>query len=153
MSEVERITDLLTRAFEGGAFHGPAVKEILEGITAEQAKRRPILEAHTIWELVDHIAGWQEEVTHRLKGRAATLLPAEQNFPIHQDESENAWKQSLERLEESYRRLGAIIREFPESRLGEMVPGRKYTFYALMHGIVQHDLYHAGQIALLKKAG
>lgn len=153
MSEIERITDLLTRAFEGGAFHGPAVREILEGITAQQAMRRPISEAHTIWELVDHIAGWQEEVTHRLKGRPATILPPEQNFPAHTDESEKAWKQSLQGMEETYQRLSATIREFPESRLGETVPGRKYTFYALMHGIVQHDLYHAGQIALLKKAG
>lgn len=153
MSETERIADLLTRAFEGDAFHGPAIREILEGITAQQAKRRPISNAHTIWELVDHIAGWQEEITHRLKGRPASVLPPEQNFPVHTDESEKAWKQSIDRLEESYRRLAATIKEFPESRLGEVVNGRKYTFYVLMHGIVQHDLYHAGQIALLKKAG
>lgn len=153
MNEIERISDQLTRVFEGDAFHGPAIREILEGITAQQAKRRPIPNAHTIWELVDHIAGWQEEVTHRLKGRAATVLPPEQNFPAHTEGSEKAWKQSIDRLEESYRRLGATIREFPESRLGDVVSGRKYTFYGLMHGIVQHDLYHAGQIALLKKAG
>jgi uncharacterized damage-inducible protein DinB len=153
MSEIPRITDLLRRAFEGEAFHGPALKEILQDVKAEQAARRPIKQAHTIWEIVEHIAGWQAEVGNRLKGQAPRVLPPEENFPALKDAGEAAWKKTLQKLDESYRELSATMLQFPESRLGEMVPGRKYNFYALLHGIVQHDLYHAGQISLLKKAG
>jgi uncharacterized damage-inducible protein DinB len=153
MSEIPRIADLLRRAFEGEAFHGPGLNEILQDIRAEQAARRPIKQAHNIWEIVEHIAGWQAEVGNRLKGHATRVLPPEENFPALKDASEAAWKKTLQKLDESYRELSATMLQFPESRLGEIVPGRKYSFYALLHGIVQHDLYHAGQISLLKKAG
>jgi uncharacterized damage-inducible protein DinB len=152
LGELPRITDQLRRAFEGGAFHGPAVMEILRDVTAEQANRRPIPQAHTIWEITQHIAGWQTEIKNRLGGQHARTLPPEQNFPQRRDASEAAWRKTLEELEASYRDLSVAMAKFPESRLGDVVPGRDYNFYVLLHGIVQHDLYHAGQIALLKKS-
>jgi uncharacterized damage-inducible protein DinB len=152
MNEVQRIIDQLQRAYEGPAFHGDAVKEILTDVTAEQANRCPIKQAHSIWELVGHIAGWHSEIGNRLRGQTARLLPPEENFPKTKDPSEAAWKKTLERLDKSYQELKATMQEFPESRLTDTVPGRKFDFYVLMHGIVQHTLYHAGQIAILKKA-
>jgi uncharacterized damage-inducible protein DinB len=152
MSEVQRIVDQLRRAHEGPAFHGDSVKEILEDVTAEQANRRPIKQAHTIWELVGHIAGWHGEIGNRLKGQTAKLLPPEENFPKAKDTSDAAWKKTLEKLDKSYHELSATMSQFPESRLGDKVPGRHFNFYVLMHGIVQHTLYHAGQIAILKKS-
>lgn len=152
MSEVQRIVDQLRRAYEGPAFHGDAVKEILKDVTAEQANRRPVKQGHTIWELAGHIAGWHGEIGNRLKGQTAKLLPPEENFPPVKDPSQAAWKKTLGKLDDSYRELSAIMAKFPESRLGDKVPGRDFNFYVLMHGIVQHTLYHAGQIALLKKA-
>lgn len=153
MTEVQRMVDQLRRAFEGPAFHGDAVKEMLKDVTAEQAKLRPIKQAHSIWELVGHIAGWHGEISHRLTGQTAKLLPPEENFPQTKDASQAAWKKILVKLDESYRELSATMAQFPESRLSDKVPGRDYNFYVLMHGIVQHTLYHAGQIAILKKAG
>jgi hypothetical protein len=152
MSEVQRIVDQLRRSYEGEAFHGDSVKEILEGVTAGHANRRPIKQGHTIWELTGHIAGWHGEIGNRLKGQTAKLLPPEENFPKAKDPSDAAWKKTLEKLERSYRELSAIMAQFPESRLSDIVPGRDYSFYVLMHGIVQHTLYHAGQIAILKKS-
>jgi len=153
MSELERIADQLRRAVEGEAFHGPALKEILQDVTAKQAMQRPLGQAHTIWEITQHIAGWQGEITNRLKGQTAKTLPPEENFPASKNANEATWRTTLEQLERSYQELAAAIRQFPESRLDDIVPGRDYKFYVLLHGIVQHDLYHAGQIALLKKAG
>jgi len=152
MSEVQRIVDQLQRAYEGPAFHGDAVKEILEDLTAEQASRRPLKQAHSIWELTGHIAGWHGEIGNRLKGQTAKLLPPEENFPQAKDPSDAAWKKTLEKLDKSYQELKAIMQKFPEARLADKVPGRDYNFYVLMHGIVQHTLYHAGQIAILKKS-
>jgi uncharacterized damage-inducible protein DinB len=153
MSEVQRIVDQLRRAYESGAFHGDAVKEILQDVAPEQANRHPIKQAHSIWQLVHHIAGWHVEISNRLKGQTARLLPPEENFPDVKDASQAAWKKTLVKLDESYRELSATMAQFPESRLTDIVPGRKFNFYVLMHGIVQHTLYHAGQIAILKKAG
>jgi hypothetical protein len=96
MSEVQRVVDQLRRAFEGDAFHGESVNEILRRVTAVQANRRPIKQAHSIWELVHHIAGWNGEISNRLKGQAARLLPPEQNFPDQKDTSEAAWKKTLQ---------------------------------------------------------
>jgi uncharacterized damage-inducible protein DinB len=152
MSEVQRVVDQLRRAFEGDAFHGESINEILRRVTAVQANRRPIKQAHSIWELVHHIAGWNGEISNRLKGQAARLLPPEQNFPDQKDTSEAAWKKTLQKLEQSYQELSTTMQQFPESRLTDTVPGRKFNFYVLIHGIVQHTIYHAGQIAILKKS-
>jgi len=90
MSELQRIADQLRRAMEGGAFHGPAIKEILQDVKARQASQRPIGQAHTIWEITQHIAGWQGEITNRLKGQTAKTLPPEENFPASKNPDEAA---------------------------------------------------------------
>ncbi|MCI0350533.1 MAG: DinB family protein, partial [Acidobacteriales bacterium] len=128
MTEISRIQDLLRRVFEGEAFHGPSINQILQDVSAEQAKRRPIPQGHTIWEITEHIAGWQHEVSNRLKGQVAKILPPEENFPALKDANQAAWKQTLRKLQESYRELSTAISQFPESRFEETVPGRKYTF-------------------------
>ena len=127
--------------------------EILEGVTAAQAASRPIARAHTIWELVLHIAGWDGAVLRRMGGAAVTLSDAE-NFPVVTDASEAAWREALAEVRRVHEKLVEAVATFPDSRLAEMVPGKKgahYTFYYMLHGVAQHELYHAGQIALLKK--
>jgi uncharacterized damage-inducible protein DinB len=152
-SEAARIADQLRRAFDGGAWHGDSVFEILEGVTAAQAAARPIARAHTIWELVLHIAAWDDAVLRRLTGVAVTLSDA-QNFPSIPDASETAWRKALAQVQRVHEELVEAVAVFPDSRLDEIVPGKKgahYTFYYMLQGVVQHELYHAGQIALLKK--
>ncbi len=154
MSEASRIADQLRRAFDGDAWHGDSVLEILNGVTAAQAAARPITHAHSIWELVLHIAAWDGVVLRRLGGAAVELADAE-NFPPVKDTSEAAWRKALAGVRRVHEELVSAVSVLPDSRLGEMVPGKQgahYTFYYMLHGVVQHELYHAGQIALLKKA-
>jgi len=153
MSETARIADQLRRAFRGEAWHGDSLFEILEGVTAAQAAARPIKHAHTIWELVLHIAAWDGAVRRHIGGEAVALSE-EQNFPPVMDTSEIAWRKTLERVRQIHEELLAAVSALADSRLGEQVPGKEgehYTFYYMLHGVVQHELYHAGQIALLKK--
>jgi uncharacterized damage-inducible protein DinB len=155
MSETARIADQLRRAFRGEAWHGDSLFEILDGVTAAQAAAHPIKHAHSIWELVLHIAAWDGAVRHRLSGEAIAL-EGEQNFPLVKDTSEMAWRKALDHVRHVHDELVAAVAAFPDERLSEKVPGKThepdwYNFYYMLHGLAQHELYHAGQIALLKK--
>jgi uncharacterized damage-inducible protein DinB len=153
MRETARIADQLRRAFSGDAWHGDSLMEILDGVTAAQAAARAIPHAHTIWELVLHIAAWDGAVRRRLGGEAVDLSD-EQNFPPVLDTSESAWRKTLEHVRQVHGELIQAVSESPDTRLAEQVPGKQgahYNFYYMLHGVVQHELYHAGQIALLKK--
>ena len=152
MTETHRINSQLKRAQEGEAWHGPSLRELLEGVTAEQAAARPIPNAHCIWELVTHVIAWEQIARRRLEGEAPTEIPDEINFPPVIDESETAWQATLQSLEASNRSLRESIKKIDDARLEENATGVSYSNYFLLHGVIQHDLYHAGQIALLKKA-
>lgn len=154
-SEVERIRDQFRRAFDGEAWHGPSVLKILEGVTAEQAAAHPIPGAHSIWELTLHIAAWESACKRRLEGDPAQLTDEEDWQPIN-DTSEAAWEKTKQHLVETHRELLNAIAHVDESRLNEPIiehPQIPFSsVYVTLHGGVQHDLYHAGQIAMLKKA-
>ena len=152
-----QIADQLRRAFSGEAWHGDSLLEILDGITAAQATARPIKHAHSIWELVLHITAWDSAVRRRLAGESVDLSD-EQNFPSVMDTSEGAWRRAIEQAKRVHGELIEAVSGLPDERLSEKVPGKKsepdwYNFYFMLHGVVQHEPYHAGQIALLKKAG
>jgi uncharacterized damage-inducible protein DinB len=151
MSETVRIADQLKRAFAGEAWHGPALMEILADVDAPAAAARPIPLAHTIWELTLHITAWDTAILRRLAGQAASPSDAE-NFPKIRDTSESAWRTALENLRRQHQELLRVISLLPDGRLSEQVPGKDYDFYFLLHGTVQHALYHAGQIVMLKRA-
>jgi uncharacterized damage-inducible protein DinB len=153
MTEALRISDQLRRAFAGDAWHGDSVLEILNGVTAAQAAAHPVKNAHSIWELTLHIAAWDGAVLRRLAGNAVTLSDAE-NFPPVTDPSAAAWRATLGHMQRMHEELVSAVAALPDSRLYDMVPGKEgahYTFYYMLHGVAQHELYHAGQIALLKK--
>jgi len=152
MSELKRINSQLKRAFEGKAWHGPSVTELLAGVTAEQAAAHPIAGAHSIWELALHIATWERVGRRRIQESIPIDVSDEEDWPAVEDTSEAAWTKTLEELRSNHEALRAAIRQLDEARLDEMVPGTQYNIYFLLHGVIQHDLYHAGQIALLKKA-
>ena len=154
MSQTTLLADQIRRAFDGEAWHGDSVLEILSGVKAATAAARPIKNAHSIWELVLHITTWDDAIMRRMGGTA--YMPTdEQNFPPVKDTSEAAWKKAVDQLKQTHARLVEAVAAFPDSRLQEKVPGKEpeyYNFYYMFSGIVQHELYHAGQIALLKKA-
>jgi uncharacterized damage-inducible protein DinB len=155
ISEVDRIRDQFRRAFEGEAWHGPAVLSILKDITAQQAAAHPIPGAHSIWELTLHIAAWESAIRRRLAGDPAQLSDAEDWQPIS-DTSEAAWEKTKQHLVDNHRELLNAIANVDESRLNDSIitdPSTPYSsVYVTLHGGVQHNLYHAGQIAMLKKA-
>jgi uncharacterized damage-inducible protein DinB len=138
MNEISRIQDQLKRAFEGEAWHGPSVKEVLAGVTAEMADARPIPKAHTIRELVLHIRAWQNGVRRRREGEKVDLTP-EEDWPV----SQATWEQELEALENDYNRLQASVSKLTDEDL--------QNHYMQLHGVIQHNLFHAGQIVILKK--
>jgi uncharacterized damage-inducible protein DinB len=153
MTESFRLADQIRRAFEGSAWHGDSILELLAGLNARTAAAHPIKDAHSIWEVLLHIAAWDDVVTRRAGGAAVTL-PDEQNFPTVSDTSEAAWSQAIESTKKTHHELIKAVAAFPDSRLMEQVPGKTqnyHNFYYMFSGIVQHELYHAGQIALLKK--
>jgi uncharacterized damage-inducible protein DinB len=150
MDEIKRIDDQLRRAFEGHAWHGPALRELLADVTAEQATARPIPGAHSIWEIALHIAAWHEGVRRRVEGERVELSP-EEDWPPVASTSEAAWQDALAVLERTHTELRRTVSRLADARLQEMVVGKDHSVYVMLHGLIQHDLYHAGQIALLKK--
>ena len=153
MSENVRLADQIRRAFEGEAWHGDSVLELLRDVNTRTAAAKPIPNAHSIWELLLHIAAWDGTVIRRAGGRTVNLSDAE-NFPRVEDTSETAWKKTVESVKKTHDELVKTVAAFPAARLSEQVPGKSqsyYNFYYMFSGIVQHELYHAGQIALLKK--
>jgi len=153
MTEVERILDQLKRAYEGNAWHGPSVRETLAGVTASQAHARPLANAHSIWELVQHIAVWEGAGRRRLEGdRAAIDISSPDDWPPADDTSEAAWEQAKAALDRGHEALREAILRVDEARLDEPILEGMSTVYVTLHGVIQHGLYHAGQIAMLKKA-
>jgi uncharacterized damage-inducible protein DinB len=151
MSETGRIVDQLRRAYEGPAWHGPSVKELLSDVTAEQAAARPIAGAHSIWEIVLHISAWEEGARRRLSGDRAELS-TEEDWPPVSDTSEAQWRTALETLEANHLRLREALKGLDDARLNEPIVEGMSSVYGTLHGVIQHSLYHAGQIALLKRA-
>lgn len=151
MTETTRIADQLKRAFEGSAWSGPSVMETLSGVSSADAARHAAGEAHSIWEIVLHIATWEGVVLRRLGGDPAKDITPQQDFPTVIDISEQAWANTLSSLKEGHEALIKGVLGLPQERLSSIVPSHDYTFYVMLHGVVQHDLYHAGQIAILKR--
>src|ERR1051325_4290381 len=148
MGEVRRINDQLRRAFEGQAWHGPSLMELLADVTAEQAAAKPLPAAHSIWELVLHIAFWEEVSRKRLEGDETQIQDGEGLF-IVTDTSEAAWRAAVERLKQTNTALREAVAKLDDERLRERAAGQEYSIYFLVHGVIQHDLYHAGPIAML----
>ena len=147
-TETEKITSLLKRTFERGAWHGPSVKEALKGVDGTLALKR-VNNTHSIIELVAHMTSWRLYVINRLQGNHSFALTDEKNFPKRDD-----WDNVLKELEETQQQLLELIEKFPVYKLSELVPvsEHNYTYYTLLNGIIHHDVYHAGQIMLIKKA-
>lgn len=151
MSEGVRLAEQLRRAFEGEAWHGPALMELLAGVGEAAAAARPLPGAHTIWEILHHAAAWEAIALRRLQGERVVDVPPAEDWPPVVERTAAAWTRDLEAAREGNARLRAAIAGLDDISLTAIVPGKDYDNYVLLHGVVQHDLYHAGQIALLKK--
>lgn len=151
-AECLRIADQLSRAFTGDPWHGSPLRDLLGGVTAEQARTRPLASAHSIWELVSHIDLYVRIALEATQGvPMPKLFGTEKDWPAVADGSA-PWTIATDRLFQSGEQLAQAIAGFGDARLQDTVPGGEYDFYYLFHGIIQHSLYHGGQIAILKKA-
>jgi len=151
-SQIDRLDEQLRRALEGEAWHGPSVLESLAGLSAAQAASRPIADAHSIWELVLHLASDYDLVLRRLAGDGRPYTAAE-DWPACPAPTEENWRQTVQELTLLNEKLRQAVRGFPDERLDEpLVPEVPYSAYTQFIGVTQHNLYHGGQIALLKRA-
>ncbi len=161
MSGLQFLHDQLRKGFSDDPWHGSATAELLRDVTAEEAAAHPIPGAHSIWEIVLHMTGWLNEVRRRLDGREPDM-PEEGDWPEPGERSEAAWQRDRSRLEEAVKNLLdalSALREEDLDRMGGSIAeirnpslGTGVTHRAMVNGIVQHNAYHSGQIALLRKA-
>ena len=152
MNEVSRIRQQLHAAVSGEAWHGPAVDEVLVGVDLETAADHPIVGAHSIWELLLHVTSTYRLVLRRLAGDAAPLTLQEDWPPVPAPTPE-AWAESIAEFHRRHGELLAALESLPDARLDELPDAdSRYTLYQNLHGLVQHNLYHLGQIVLLKRA-
>lgn len=146
------LADQLERGFRGGAWHGPAVAEALEGVDADLAAARPIPDAHTIWEIVHHLTVWNEIPRLRIDGGGHRDLAEEQDWPPVETDAPERWEEAVAALEDAYRRLHARVLQLQDGQLDDPVAGSDPTVGGMLLGVVQHNAYHAGQIVLLQRA-
>src|SRR5438105_2389821 len=141
MTDLERLADQFQRAFEGDAWHGPSIRELLQGVTPKQAASYPIADAHSIWEIVLHIASWEKMFDDAVHGEALLPWPSRAisklDWPRVPKPDAAAWKKTQRDLYAAAAKLRRSIAGFDPKRLHETVPGRDYDFAYAFPGIVQ----------------
>jgi uncharacterized damage-inducible protein DinB len=150
--EVARLADQLERSFRGGAWHGPSLLEALADVDAETAGRRPIAGAHSIGEIAGHAAFWIDAARRRLEGDPVDDVAADADWPRGEERTAAGWQRVLDRLEAAHRGLHAKVLALDDERLEGPAAGSDPTVRGLLLGLLQHNAYHAGQIAVLAKA-
>ncbi len=151
MNEIARIKQLFADLFNGHPWLDVTIKDTLDNLTAEQAYRNVVTGGNTIWEIVNHIIAWRQNVLERVGGAVITTPEHNYFFPV-QDCSDEAWEQTLIELNETQDQWLRFFDEFSEEDFEKIYPNNNMTYYQHIHGIIQHDAYHLGQIVLLVKA-
>ncbi len=147
-TEAVRIADQLHRSYAGPTWHGASLSELLAGVAEAQASRRPIDGLHNIWELALHITAWLRIARDRLSAESVRIIAPEEGWPP----VAGTWVEALAELDRDVPALEAALRLLPDERLNRRAPAAEpQSCCGLLHGAVQHNLYHAGQIALWKK--
>jgi len=153
-TECNRIAGQLTSTINGEAWYGDSLREILTNVTAKQARAYPIANAHSIWELLYHVESWVKFAIGAIDGTPIPpwpAMPVELDWPPVTETSERTWRQAVDSFFSHHLKLVEKIKAFTDEELEATVPGRTYDFYRLFQSTTQHAVYHAGQIALLKK--
>jgi uncharacterized damage-inducible protein DinB len=151
--KTELLLTALDQAFDHKAWHGTTLRGSVRGLSAEEAAWRPAPGRHNIWEIVLHTAYWKYIVRRRVSGvRDASFARKGSNwFPSPASASEREWKSDVALLQDEHRKLREAVAAFPPQDLGKLSPKKKWTREEEIFGIAAHDLYHAGQIQLLKR--
>jgi uncharacterized damage-inducible protein DinB len=147
MREIERILDQLNRSWGGPSWTGVDIGPLLSDVTDAQARAYPVPGAHSIIEVAAHMSTWMDAVAHRLAGDERELTTEED----WRDVTQMPWADVVEEMGNAISRLSDAIARLSVDDLDRKVAGRKYTVYVMLHGVIQHNLYHAGQIGVLKR--
>ncbi len=151
----------LDEAYNRRSWHGTNLRGSIRGLDLETAARRPKADRHNIWELVVHAAYWKYDIRRRLTGgKPGSFALKGSNFWTRPDvdlegegfspRRETAWKRDIALLDAEHKQLRAAVEVFPKSRWTHKAPGKPFTFAGIVRGVAAHDLYHAGQIQVLK---
>ncbi|MEO8535688.1 MAG: DinB family protein [Flavobacterium sp.] len=150
MSENKRISNLYQSIYNGEPWLEVTLAKTLENVSSEQACRKINPNLNTIWEIVNHLIQWRRNILKRVQGETVTT-PDHNYFVPVLDSSEAAWEQSLQSLAKSQELWNAFFEDFNDADLEKIYPSNNHTYYEHIHGIIQHDVYHLGQIVILKK--
>ena len=148
--KAQLLTDL-ENVFAGEPWYGESMLTILESVSSKQAMKP--LGGRRIYTLLLHMLAWRGYLLRQLQGDADYDIEVDSalDWPPYQDEDLPAWPQALASLQENQRQLVTILRSLPDEQLYGIVPRRKFSFAFLINGLIQHDVYHLGQIALLRR--
>jgi len=149
MSEIARIADLLEETFEGTPYYGPSVLGTLDKVTGKVATQRPRWSAHSIWDLAAHLTAELDYARAVIQGTAGPWVEGETTWPPISDTSEAAWQGAMEGLKAANRALVRAVRQLDESVLDQEPIRVRGPYYLMLHGTMQHSIFHSGQISLL----
>ena len=149
-TESLRLISLFEKLYDGSPWVDVNLVSILEPITANQASRRVLPNCNTIWEITNHIILWRQNVLQRING--AIIEATETNYfePV-KDTSKDAWTNTLSTLKATHEKWIQFLRNFESLQFETLYAANNMTYYEHIHGILQHDCYHLGQIVLLAK--
>ena len=150
MSEAKFLVDQIKRTFDGDSWHGPSLMKTLEGVDFEQAKAKPLHGRHSIWEIVDHINFWMGEVSWAVENNRIYDSESVMDWPLMGQNDED-WAASVKRLEPSVNRLTGSLSVWRNEDLDRRLGGATYSYRQMLNGVIHHNVYHAGQIAILKQ--
>jgi hypothetical protein len=150
---VAMLLEIVDQAFDHRSWHGTTLRGSLRGLTPEEALWRPGPKRHNIWELTLHTAYWKYVVRRRLAGEAVGSFERKpSNWPEIPDPANgSAWKRDVGFLESEHRKLREVVRGLSPAELSLRSPRGVWTYAEEIHGIAAHDLYHTGQIQLIKR--
>jgi uncharacterized damage-inducible protein DinB len=151
LTQVEIFAKQLEHSFSGGAWHGPSVAEALARVDATTAAAHPLPGAHSIWEIVHHLTVWNDVPRRRIDGERLENLSSARDWPPVEEVSAKAWQAALAGLEAAHDALRARVLKLADEQLDDPVAGSDPTVRGMLFGVVQHNAYHTGQIALLRK--
>lgn len=149
MTEIQRLADELRLSYYGPAWPGPSLGEHLDNVSVADALAHPVPGAHSIWEIVEHITFYVDATLRVMNGEP---MPREINVWPQTGTDQPAWLISVHKLRDRIDKLHEAIGRMDPSKLGQIVGNRDYDHAHLLHGITQHNHYHAGQIGLLNRA-
>ena len=150
MSESKRISNLYQSIYNGNPWLEVTLADTLAEITASQAYKKINPNLNTIWEIVNHLIQWRRTILSRVQGEVVNA-PDHNYFVPVLDSSEAAWEQSLQSLAKSQELWNAFFESFDDADFAKIYANNGHTYYEHLHGIIQHDVYHLGQIVILKK--